>query len=134
MSKCRFSIACLFSALVIKILLTDRYFTPPPCQILKTVLYFLQMETLVLNYRIIIEPEIEEKTGRKIYTAFCPRLGVADWGKTLEEAINHIKEGIECYLQSLIKHKKPIPSQDSTEFMVTTAEVFLPKNLKFTYP
>lgn len=88
------------------------------------------METQVLNYRILIEPEIEEKTGKKVYNAFCPKLGVADWGKTVEEAISHLKEGIESYLASLIKHGKPVPAEDTAEFMVASTEIRLPKNLK----
>lgn len=91
------------------------------------------METKILNYRIIIESEIGKKTGKKVYTAFCPKLGVGDWGNTVEEALSHIKEGIECYLESLIKHGKPIPSEDISEFMVATAEVSLPRDFKFTF-
>ena len=83
------------------------------------------METKVLNYRIIIEPEIENK--KKVYVSFCPTLGVSDWGKTVEEALAHIREGIECYLESLVKHKKPIPEEDPSEFMVATTRVSLPR-------
>lgn len=81
------------------------------------------METKVLNYRILIEPEIKGK--KRVYTAFCPTLGVSDWGKTIEEALAHIKEGIECHLESLVKHKKAIPEEDTSEFMVATTKVSL---------
>lgn len=87
------------------------------------------MEKFVLNYRIILEPE-NNKSGQKVYNAYCPKLGVADWGKTVEEALIHIQEAIECYLESLAKHHKPIPTGDKAEFLVTTTEVFLQKNLK----
>lgn len=86
-----------------------------------------------MNYRIIIEPEIDAKTGKKVYTAFCPKLGVADWGKTVEKALAHIKEGIECHLESLVKHENPIPREDVSEFMVATTEVSLPRNLRITF-
>lgn len=37
------------------------------------------METKVLNYRIIIEPE-KYPDGSQGYNAYCPSLGVADYG------------------------------------------------------
>lgn len=91
------------------------------------------METFILDYRIIIEPETDKKTGKKVYTAFCPRVGVSDWGKSVEEAISHIKEAIECHLKSLIKHQKAVPPPDLAEFMVTTASVSLPKGIKLAF-
>lgn len=83
------------------------------------------METKVLNYRIIIWPELVKR--RKTYVALSPTLGVSDWGKTVEEALDHIKEGIECHLESLVKHKKSIPQEESlSEFMVATTKVSVP--------
>lgn len=83
------------------------------------------MEKSVLNYRVIIEPE---KMGRKtVYNASCPTLGVSDWGNSVEEALAHIKEGVECHLESLVKHKKPFPEEDSSEFMIATTKISLPR-------
>lgn len=70
----------------------------------------LLMDTRVLNYRIIIEPELNKKTGKKVYVGFCPKPGVSDGGKTVEAAIGNIKEAIECHLESMASHKKDIPS------------------------
>lgn len=67
------------------------------------------MDTKVLNYRIIIEPEIDKKTGKKVYTSFCPKLGVADWGNTVEQSMARIQEGIECHLEALAQLKSPLP-------------------------
>ena len=39
------------------------------------------METIILNYRIIIEKE-EQKKGF-FYVAYVPSLGLSDFGKTL---------------------------------------------------
>jgi len=36
------------------------------------------MQTKLLNYRIIVSPDIETGSGKKGYTAFCPTLGVVD--------------------------------------------------------
>ena len=35
----------------------------------------------------------------KWYVASCPELGVASQGKTVEEAIDNLKEAIELYLE-----------------------------------
>jgi len=51
------------------------------------------METKVLNYRVIIEPE-HYPDGGKVYNAYCPTLGVADYGDSVEEVLGSIKEGI----------------------------------------
>jgi len=88
---------------------------------------------LIKNYRVIIEPEIDSKTGKKVYTAFCPTLGVADWGRTVEETLVNIKEGIECYLESLIKHNEPVPLEDVEGQLITTTkvELYAPKGFCF---
>ncbi|MBI3282798.1 hypothetical protein HYZ70_01845 [Candidatus Curtissbacteria bacterium] len=55
------------------------------------------MQTRVLDYRIIIEPE---KQGKKtVYNAYCPTLGVADWGNSVEEVLKSIKDGIELAVE-----------------------------------
>jgi len=91
------------------------------------------MDTKVLNYRIIIEPELNKKTGKKVYVGICPKLGVSDWGKTVEAAIGNIKEAIECHLESMASHKKDIPCSDTDEYLVTTTEVSLPANIHFGF-
>lgn len=48
------------------------------------------METKVLNYRIIIEPDRYPDTGERCYTAYCPTLGVADYGDTIEEVLESL--------------------------------------------
>jgi len=88
---------------------------------------------IVKNYRVIIEPEVDSGTRKKVYTVFCPTLGVADWGATVEEALVNIKEGIECYIESLIKHNEPIPEEDLEKQIITTTQVefYAPKGLSF---
>lgn len=82
------------------------------------------MQKTVLNFRVIIEP-YKDDSGKSIYTAFCPTLGVADWGDTIEQALSHIKEGIKSYLKSLVKHKESIPTPDKQEFLVANTSVSL---------
>ena len=82
------------------------------------------METKVLNYRIIIKPEKENK--KTVYLAECPTLGVYDWGDTIDKALKHIKEGIECHIESLIKDHEEIPVDYPEKEFVTETKVAIP--------
>lgn len=89
------------------------------------------MEKHVLNYRVIIEPDERTGTNESCYTAYCPKLGIADDGDTIEEALLSIQEGIQCYLESLIKDRQPIPAPDKIEEgLVTSTKVWVPKKTK----
>jgi len=58
------------------------------------------MEKRILNYRIIIEPE---KIGRKtVNNAYCPTLGLADFGNSIDEAIQRIQSLIKFHIESLL--------------------------------
>jgi predicted RNase H-like HicB family nuclease len=46
----------------------------------------------------------------KWYVAYCPELGVASQGKTLEEAQKNIQEAIELYLED-------VPRKDLKAFL-----------------
>ena len=65
------------------------------------------MQTKVLNYRVIVEPDKQTGTGKPAYTALCPTLGVADDGKTIEEAIAALRGAIQAYVQSLVEDGLP---------------------------
>ncbi|MBI2327151.1 type II toxin-antitoxin system HicB family antitoxin [Candidatus Curtissbacteria bacterium] len=71
------------------------------------------MEKLVLNYRVIIEPDVRVGTNEKCFTAYCPTLGIADDGSSIDEALESIKEGIECFIEALIKEGKEVPKPDN---------------------
>lgn len=69
------------------------------------------MQKQVLNYRIIIEPE---KIGRKtVYNAYCPTLGVADYGDSIDEVLKSIKDGIELAMECLRDEGKEILYNDA---------------------
>ena len=58
-----------------------------------------------MYYRILIE---QDEDG--IFVAECPSLpGCISQGKTRKEALKNIQDAIKGYLQSLKKHKEPIP-------------------------
>ncbi len=89
------------------------------------------MEKQVLNYRIIIEPE---KMGKKtVYNAYCPTLGIADYGDSIDEVLKSIKDGIELALESLVEKGKEIPIDNIREQTVTTTEVRLPEGAKIAF-
>lgn len=81
------------------------------------------METKALNYRIIVEPDKQTGTGKSGYTAYCPSLGVADDGDTIEEAINNVRSAIKAYVDSLIADKLPVPIDRPEKDIVTTAQI-----------
>lgn len=59
----------------------------------------------MLNYRIINEKENYED-GSFVYVAYCPTLGISDYGDTVEEVLASIKDGIEIpneYTLSIMK-------------------------------
>ena len=60
--------------------------------------------TIVFEVGIAVEPDEEG------FYAYCPSLeGLHCWGKTQPEAIERAKEAAIAYIESLIKHKDPIP-------------------------
>ncbi|MDP3733011.1 MAG: type II toxin-antitoxin system HicB family antitoxin [Candidatus Daviesbacteria bacterium] len=89
------------------------------------------MEKQVLNYRIIIEPE---KMGKKtVYNAYCPTLGIADYGDSIDEVLKSIKDGIELALKCLAEEGKEIPIDNIREQTVTTTEVRVPEGAKVAF-
>lgn len=80
------------------------------------------VEKQVLNYRIIIEPEKYED-GSTVYVAYCPTLGISDYGDTIEDALKSIKDGIELAVESLAKEKKEVPIDHTEAQIITTAQV-----------
>lgn len=89
------------------------------------------MQKQVLNYRIIIEPE---KMGRKIvYNAYCPTLGVADYGDSIDEVLKSIKDGIELSLEYLVEAGEEIPVDNIKDQTVTTTEARLPIRAKIAF-
>jgi len=83
------------------------------------------MQTKVLNYRVIIEPE-NYPDGSRVFNAYCPTLGVTDYGNSVEEVLESIKDGISLAVESLAKEKADIPSDDLNSKIVTSAQIKLP--------
>lgn len=71
------------------------------------------MEKYILNYRVIVEPDTRLGTNEKCFTAYCPTLGVADDGDTIDEALENIREGIQCHIEALVKDGEEVPRPDN---------------------
>lgn len=79
------------------------------------------MEKQVLNYRVIIEPE---RMGKKIvYNAYCPSLDVADYGDSIEEVLESIKDGIKLAIECLLEEKRDVPQDNVNEQLITTVRI-----------
>lgn len=86
-----------------------------------------KMEKFVLNYRVIVEPDTRVVTNEKCFTAYCPTLGIADDGDTIDEALESIKEGIQCYVEAIVEDGKEVPSPDNlNEGVVSGITIALP--------
>lgn len=85
------------------------------------------MDTKVLRYNVIIKKE------GKDFVAYVPTLGISDFGKTVDQAKQHVKEAIECHIEGLIKTKSEVPFSDTQDFYISQTEVTLPKAIKFAY-
>ena len=79
------------------------------------------MQTRDLNYRIIVEPE---KQGKKsVYNAYCPTLGLADYGNSIDKAIKNIKSLIKFHVKSLLEEGLEIPPENTPEEIITSTTV-----------
>lgn len=86
------------------------------------------MQKQVLNYRIIIEPE---KMGKRVvYNAYCPTLGVADYGDSIDEVLKSIKDGIELAIEYLKDEDQEVPVDNVKQQVVVNTEVSVPQDTK----
>ena len=70
-----------------------------------------------MRYKVVIKEDLEDGG----YNVCCPALpGCHSQGDTIEEALENIKEAIECYLESLEEDKVPIPVEPRMEVMEVT--------------
>ncbi len=68
------------------------------------------------TFPIIIQKEQNE------YVAYCPPLGIASQGKTIEKALKNVKEAMELYLEE--KHiRKEIDERKLSSALFTQLEV-----------
>ena len=84
----------------------------------------------ILNYRIHID---QEKMGKKmVYNASCPTLGLADFGRTIDEALANITKLIEFYIETLTQLNRPVPTEHDLTSVITAVSVSLPHGTHLT--
>ncbi|MHC1567848.1 MAG: type II toxin-antitoxin system HicB family antitoxin, partial [Candidatus Syntropharchaeia archaeon] len=65
-----------------------------------------------MKFKVIVREDLEDGG----YNVSCPALpGCHSQGETIQEALENIKEAIECYLESLEKDNLPIPVEPRVE-------------------
>ncbi len=62
------------------------------------------------TYRVLLNKEPEGG-----FTVVVPSLpGCVTYGETMDEAIVNVREAIELYIESLVAHGEPIPTEENT--------------------
>ncbi|MEK7623189.1 MAG: type II toxin-antitoxin system HicB family antitoxin [Patescibacteria group bacterium] len=84
------------------------------------------MKKKILQYLVIVEPDERTGTDEPCYTVFCPTLGLADSGDTVEEALERMGALIRFHLQCLKKEGLAIPKERTEKSLITTIQVPLP--------
>ena len=84
------------------------------------------MKHQILNYLIIIQPDTRTGTNQQGFSVYCPSLGLADGGDTVEEAIVNMKKMIRFHLECLEQEEEAQIFGDSVESIVTTAQIKIP--------
>ena len=79
-----------------------------------------------------MEPE-EYPDGSTVYVAYCPSLGISDYGDTVEEVLESINDGIELAVKSLAKQGKEIPVDDVEKQIITSTRVSIPGGIKASF-
>ncbi len=85
------------------------------------------METKILNYKIIIEKE------NKTFVAYCPTLGLSDYGKTIDQALKRLKNLIKFHIESISSLNQPIPVEKESTTLITSIEIPITSKIKFSY-
>lgn len=78
------------------------------------------MKTKVLNYRVIVEPDVIPGSNKKCYLASCHTLGVFDNGDTIDEALKNVQDGIEGMIEFLTEEGKEIPVDSNKAILMNT--------------
>ncbi len=84
------------------------------------------MEKVIRNYRVIIKPDEYLGNDERCFTAYCPTLGLADGGDTVEESLTNIRSLIAFHLECLAQEGREIPAPDTPEDFVTITKIPVP--------
>lgn len=77
----------------------------------------------ILDYRVIVKPDKRTGSDKPCYVAYCPTLGVADDGDSVEEALDNIRSLIAFHLGCLQEEGKEVPVDNPHEELVTNTQI-----------
>lgn len=86
------------------------------------------MKKKILNYIVVIEPDQRTGTNAPCYVGYCPTLGLADDGDTIEEVIENIGGLIRFHIKALKREKEVIPIGSLEKSFVTSVQVAYPNS------
>ncbi len=70
------------------------------------------------DYRVILEPD---EDGFSVWVPALP--GCVSQGDTREEALANIREAIQAYVESALRHGDPLPDEDALVQMTVRVAV-----------
>lgn len=70
---------------------------------------------------------------RNVYLSYCQSLGLNDYGKTIDEALNRMRNLIKFHIESLSKLGYPVPVEKETTTLITSIEIPLSSSVKISY-
>lgn len=91
------------------------------------------MNSPVRNYRLVIEREPSRGKKRSLYNAYCPALGLADFGSTIDSAIANITKLISFHVESLAELGHPVPDERAATTVITSVSIPVPVSRKLTH-
>ncbi len=88
----------------------------------------------IYHYRLVVEKEaVAGKKNRTVFNAYCPTLGLADWGSTIDIAITNITKLISFHIESLAAFGHRIPNEHDATTVVTSVSIPVSVSKKFAY-
>lgn len=85
----------------------------------------------VLDYTVLVNPDVRSGSGMTSFTAYCPVLQVYSEGSSVEEALKNIKEAIDVNLEAMAEDGLEIPTEQVNGRLVTSARVNVPTGARF---
>ena len=76
-------------------------------------------KSYILDYRVVVKPDKRLGNNRLCFVAYCPTLGVADDGDSVQEALANIRKTITFHMECLQKEGREIPIDKPEEELVT---------------
>ena len=86
------------------------------------------------NYHVVVEKEaVTGKKSRAVFNAYCPTLGLADWGSTIDAAVANITKLISFHLESLVALRHAVPDERNATTVIASVSVPISVSRKLSY-